>query len=175
MLIINLTNTRHKAVEHRRRKLWRRVTRIQRTAFLPPWNLEGERLVAGARKDPRVRPFHAAAEWRPRGTQGAPNMGQRSVLHQEPSQWSTNPSDSIFLSLSFPSSSPSILFPLFVIYSLRLILSIFLIFSFSFLPLYFIRGEGNRRRRRNVRQSYQVALSLLLSREADGVVSMNDA
>lgn len=79
-------------------------------------------------------------------------------------------------SLSFPSSSPSILFPLFVIYSLRLILSIFLIFSFSFLPLYFIRGEGNRRRRRrNVRQSYQVALSLLLSREADGVVSMNDA
>lgn len=81
-------------------------------------------------------------------------------------------------SLSFPSSSPSILFPLFVIYSLRLILSIFLIFSFSFLhsflPLYFIRGEGNRRRR-NVRQSYQVALSLLLSREADGVVSMNDA
>lgn len=72
-------------------------------------------------------------------------------------------------------SSPSILFPLFVIYSLRLILSIFLIFSFSFLPLYFIRGEGNRRRRRNVRQSYQVALSLLLSREADGVVSMNDA
>lgn len=149
MLIINLTNTRHKAVEHRRRKLWRRVTRIQRTAFLPPWNLEGERLVAGARKDPRVHPFHAAAEWRPRGTQGAPNMGQRSVLHQEPSQWSTNPSDSIFLSLF------SIFFSIYPFPSLRYLFvtsypldfPYFLIFFPSSL-FYSWRGESKKKKKR---------------------------
>ena len=75
-------------------------------------------------------------------------------------------------SSSFPSPSPSTSFVLFVIYSLYL-LSRFLIFFPSSL-FYSRRIEEEE----EVRQSWRVSsgsLSLLPSREADGVVSMNDA
>ena len=168
MLIIN---TRRKAVEHRRKAeaLAKGGADSKDSLFppLPRWNLEGWLQV-------RVKTHEYALSTRllngghvalkghriwAREVFFTKNQVNGARIHPIPSS-------------SFPSPSPSTSFVLFVIYSLYL-LSRFLIFFPSSL-FYSRRIEEEE----EVRQSWRVSsgsLSLLPSREADGVVSMNDA
>lgn len=148
MLTINLMNTRHKAVEHRRRKLWRRVD--SKDSLFPPCLRETLRVRGWLQVRVKTHEYalstrllnggHVALKghriWA-REVFFTKNQVNGARIHPVPS-----------FSHSFRSSSPPILFLLlFVIYSL--------FFRFSFLFILFA-ARGIEEEEEQVRQSWRI-------------------